>query len=143
MRISDCSSDVCSSDLAIAVVDIDPARGGIGREQPAAAFTAVVQREAADFLLDVPQARGVDQGGGHVGLGIRVEAPDADGFLGRVNLPAPVGDALLERGGHADAPHLAGIELAVGGGIEDMLVDLRSEEHTSELQSLMRISYAV
>src|SRR3546814_5271952 len=121
MRISDWSSDVCSSDL-----DIDPARGGIGREQPAAAFTAVVQREAADFLLDVPQARGVDQGGGHVGLGIRVEAPDADGFLGRVNLPAPVGDALLERGGHADAPHLA-----------------RSEEHTSELQSLMRISYAV
>src|SRR3546814_15496983 len=77
MRISDCSSDVCSSDLAIAVVDIDPARGGIGREQPAAAFTAVVQREAADFLLDVPQARGVDQGGGHVGLGIRVEAPDS------------------------------------------------------------------
>src|SRR3546814_10088471 len=57
MRISDWSSDVCSSDLheapgigvvAIAVVDIDPARGGIGREQPAAAFTAVVQREAAD-----------------------------------------------------------------------------------------------
>src|SRR3546814_4394117 len=28
-------------------------------------------------------------------------------------------------------------------GREDMIADLRSEEHTSELQSLMRISYAV
>src|SRR3546814_1990063 len=34
----------------------------------------------------------------------------------------------------------------VGGGLEDeiqVLIDQRSEEHTSELQSLMRISYAV
>src|SRR3546814_14889791 len=29
------------------------------------------------------------------------------------------------------------------GGVLQKIVDLRSEEHTSELQSLMRISYAV
>src|SRR3546814_963781 len=30
-----------------------------------------------------------------------------------------------------------------GGAIVNMIADMRSEEHTSELQSLMRISYAV
>src|SRR3546814_1477155 len=29
------------------------------------------------------------------------------------------------------------------GGMQSMVMDTRSEEHTSELQSLMRISYAV
>src|SRR3546814_1041897 len=32
---------------------------------------------------------------------------------------------------------------AVGPGVTGVLIDMRSEEHTSELQSLMRISYAV
>src|SRR3546814_3341275 len=41
--------------------------------------------------------------------------------------------------GLADA---AGIQMAVDDGI-DFVRALRSEEHTSELQSLMRISYAV
>src|SRR3546814_9522135 len=37
------------------------------------------------------------------------------------------------------------VDLAdVGAGVGDrLLLDIRSEEHTSELQSLMRISYAV
>src|SRR3546814_1644704 len=43
---------------------------------------------------------------------------------------------------------LGGIQLAVGIGHQPVVIDLhhaasRSEEHTSELQSLMRISYAV
>src|SRR3546814_10111849 len=44
------------------------------------------------------------------------------------------------------AATLEGRGLAIVSGGTDshlMLVDLRSEEHTSELQSLMRISYAV
>src|SRR3546814_9349374 len=36
-----------------------------------------------------------------------------------------------------------GGETAAARGVEDREVELRSEEHTSELQSLMRISYAV
>src|SRR3546814_9965602 len=62
-------------------------------------------------------------------------------LLGR--RPERVGNALrrpLVVGRERD-PHVAVVEdrvvLAVG------LLDLRSEEHTSELQSLMRISYAV
>src|SRR3546814_10202978 len=45
-------------------------------------------------------------------------------------------DAAAEHDQVGDRDRLAGIAL-------DALIDLRSEEHTSELQSLMRISYAV
>src|SRR3546814_1973830 len=91
MRISDWSSDVCSSDLIAGRLEQQlPAR------QPA---VAIVEAAAGD---DVPQKA--------VALG--------------VDAIQPVGEGLrrAERPGHA-------------GG--------RSEEHTSELQSLMRISYAV
>src|SRR3546814_9782014 len=37
----------------------------------------------------------------------------------------------------------AGEVVAVGDGVDDFVIGDRSEEHTSELQSLMRISYAV
>src|SRR3546814_9478631 len=49
-----------------------------------------------------------------------------------------------------DAAIKAGVSQAVGtrwfrkgGGMPPAMFELRSEEHTSELQSLMRISYAV
>src|SRR3546814_8442490 len=49
---------------------------------------------------------------------------------------------LRQTGEAADEPGDVGqAELAVGG--EEVLEGLRSEEHTSELQSLMRISYVV
>src|SRR3546814_9276092 len=72
----------------------------------------------------------------------RIDDKDVDTFRGRL-LHAVEDDggriAALGAGDdrHADAvgPDL---ELADGGGTEG-----RSEEHTSELQSLMRISYAV
>src|SRR3546814_7683017 len=41
------------------------------------------------------------------------------------------------------APHGARRQVAVGGQAGDFCTGARSEEHTSELQSLMRISYAV
>src|SRR3546814_5016680 len=37
----------------------------------------------------------------------------------------------------------AGERQAMNAGIQGLAADIRSEEHTSELQSLMRISYAV
>src|SRR3546814_1068281 len=49
-------------------------------------------------------------------------------------------DCAGRRGSHLH-PVPGGLELAGAAG--DVLVHLRSEEHTSELQSLMRISYAV
>src|SRR3546814_9093088 len=53
-----------------------------------------------------------------------------------VKLGAKLLDLLFNR--HHLAPHLAKDEVAPGGGRAG-----RSEEHTSELQSLMRITYAV
>src|SRR3546814_5448177 len=38
---------------------------------------------------------------------------------------------------------VAAVTTVIGGRISDRLAGHRSEEHTSELQSLMRISYAV
>src|SRR3546814_8226205 len=72
------------------------------------------------------------------------EAAEAGWFDGPRIVPA--GHAICPTGGHLDpsaqsglAPHM--MPLSVEEGIADG-VD-RSEEHTSELQSLMRHSYAV
>src|SRR3546814_7389439 len=54
-----------------------------------------------------------------------------------------IGDAVLQCPRLADIQHVAArIEHALDAGPPRQLSD-RSEEHTSELQSLMRISYAV
>src|SRR3546814_5616526 len=105
MRISDWSSDVCSSDLRH--IEVFTMRGLL-----TVLWHGDPDSEAAVVL-----------GGGAMG-----------GLLGP-------GDALY---------HWLGDELAAPGtGISVLRVgwrrpnDLRSEEHTSELQSLMRISYAV
>src|SRR3546814_9190513 len=42
----------------------------------------------------------------------------------------------------ARQPHEPSVAVVIGPAVADMK-DMRSEEHTSELQSLMRISYAV
>src|SRR3546814_1232766 len=53
----------------------------------------------------------------------------------------------VARGKHVferlQAPRFRGIEAAVAQRLDEGMIDSRSEEHTSELQSLMRISYAV
>src|SRR3546814_5262052 len=104
MRISDWSSDVCSSDL-------------------------LVRR----LLL------GVDQD--HVGAG-RLVGRRPGQSLGL----AEPGDQRLAAGDHQEvgvAPGRAGrLDLALEL-LDPQQVLARSEEHTSELQSLMRISYAV
>src|SRR3546814_7303416 len=94
MRISDWSSDVCSSDLLI----IDPAHQ---RQRLEAALELVA-------IAEVPAIAAI-----------------ADGIL-----PGAVFDAAL---GFANVAALDHVALAAE----------RSEEHTSELPSLMRISYAV
>src|SRR3546814_9830538 len=88
MRISDWSSDVCSSDLT--------------------------------------SAQGSSPSGGETSEPLRRAEPD---------------DARVER---EDVGAEQGV-VAVGEGVGDgcLVEDIRSEEHTSELQSLMRISYAV
>src|SRR3546814_4980241 len=129
MRISDWSSDVCSSDLDIVrgfVTDPVPQSAVAGivviaREQPPAAGIAL---HARDCLDDDP-IFGT--------LGIEDVACDNHMFhlVGGRDFADPVDG--VEAGFAKRRAHL-GLEPAEG---------LRSEEHTSELQSLMRISYAV
>src|SRR3546814_2601383 len=117
LRISDWSSDVCSSDL---------------HAQRLAVELLGLAHDFVGDRLDVP-ARGAG-GDNH-------EIADA-GLAVDVDLDDVVGLEFGERG--AD-----GFEQGVGrrrwigkAGLDD-LRGIRSEEHTSELQSLMRISYAV
>src|SRR3546814_8164215 len=65
---------------------------------------------------------------------------------GREGLPQKLFDALTLGGLHRCHQHRIGERLGVGLGCGDPGLEFgepRSEEHTSELQSLMRISYAV
>src|SRR3546814_10587493 len=113
MRISDWSSDVCSSDLH-----------------------ARRRRVAAEAL-----------GVGDVGAEVRRPVVvDLDFAVQEERLVAVAG--FIRRGGvevvHAAAVGGRHVEVFVGTAALDRVEEVdRSEEHTSELQSLMRISYAV
>src|SRR3546814_8414064 len=111
MRISDWSSDVCSSDLAVEVqvLRVDVGDHGDGRRQ--------LHEAAVRFVgLHHHPVAGAEPGVG------------ADGVD-----DAAVDDRRVEAGCIQHRRHQRG-----GSGLA-----VRSEEHTSELQSLMRISYAV
>src|SRR3546814_8568550 len=132
MRISDWSSDVCSSDLG---------------DGPAAAV-ALGQQRGQDVHLVVVGDRDHRVRGGGVGLlqdlGVERVAVDHHGALQRLrhHLRPPLVD-LDELEVHVRVVlfHRMGqVEADVAAADDD---DARSEEHTSELQSLMRISYAV
>src|SRR3546814_2520818 len=126
MRISDWSSDGCSSDLAAVKLEraIDHRGAGIGGE-------ALGHR--GEFGL-------VGRVGGHLGRG------DVEQGARRLQFGRHVGErelGVLEIGDTLP-------ELLAVPRIGDRLVEAalraakrRSEEHTSELQSLMRNSYAV
>src|SRR3546814_9508171 len=112
MRISDWSSDVCSSDL-----DAD-------------------DRNAA------PTVHPVDQGS----VGARSAAHPQPVRPAALYPAVDPGDRRARRDPrHHDVPAVppepAGDRPGAAAGVQDHAV--RSEEHTSELQSLMRISYAV
>src|SRR3546814_3734155 len=103
MRISDWSSDVCSSDLhdAAHALDHEVIASPIGIRPGLS--------EAGD--------RAIDKAGIYRPQAVRIQAI------------------------FAQPPDLEILDHDVGPARK--LTDLRSEEHTSELQSLMRISYAV
>src|SRR3546814_9809262 len=115
MRISDWSSDVCSSDLLIR------AGNDAGGEGAGAAAPPTVYR-ALDFLL-------------------------ANGFIHKLeSVNAFVACHHPSTAQHS-VPFLICDRCHSATELEDLDVvaqlEARSEEHTSELQSLMRISYAV
>src|SRR3546814_2885047 len=111
MRISDWSSDVCSSDLAgkSSIADHMVIASGRSTRHVSAIAEKLAQRIKQE-----------------AGRPVRVEGlPNADWVL------IDAGDVIV---------HLFRPEVRSFYNLERMW---RSEEHTSELQSLMRISYAV
>src|SRR3546814_8567989 len=115
MRISDWSSDVCSYDLLMTPFS-DPGPNPHGNPKIALAGVGEKMTEVAGEVCD-----------GFLCHGFTTER-----YLREVTLPA------LERGAAKSGRTLADIEIS-----GPAFVVTRSEEHTSELQSLMRISYAV
>src|SRR3546814_5316899 len=105
MRISDWSSDVCSSDLR------DFVQQGSCRWQTI--FGKVLENAIDERFIAAQQGT--------------------------------LRSALQRRGGLPEIPALPpdGPRRGGSGGDRALAVPQRSEEHTSELQSLMRISYAV
>src|SRR3546814_2735271 len=122
MRISDWSSDVCSSDLIVGEVPLGRFR--FGKDDAVA---------AANLHVAFRRGRGLFHFGGHV--------------LRLLVLPQPKETRVAHRsargefgeGDFGDDFGFQPMDLARGD-----LVDLeRSDEHTAVLQSLMHISYAV
>src|SRR3546814_1977244 len=97
MRISDWSSDVCSSDLRVVATDASEPALAVARGNAAALGIGNVEFRHGDWLAPLAGER--------------------------FDLIA------------SNPPYIADGDAHLGQG--------RSEEHTSELQSLMRISYAV
>src|SRR3546814_9746274 len=141
MRISDWISDVCSSDLRAGGVRVDcetVLAAGDLEQDPAG-------RDRTDHLRhDV---------GHHVLEREAVAGPQAEGHR-RVEVRAGDMPERIHAGQHGQAEgqchaHVADAELVsvgpdhVRGQYRRSAASQRSEEHTSELQSLMRISYAV
>src|SRR3546814_1750489 len=113
MRISDWSSDVCSSDLEVVI-----------RGVASSTYHEANQATTGYYLNEVPL----------IEPGFPLVIPDVDSFdVARVEvLRGPQGTLFGSS--------------SLGGAINYVVNEAdpaRSEEHTSELQSLMRISYAV
>src|SRR3546814_4090882 len=125
MRISDWSSDVCSSDLPIAVTQVVARRGG----------------ENHRFLRHHRDAR-ADVGG--VGFGQRHPVEQDLSGLRIVETFGELEERRLTGARGADNRHgLARVDCEAEIMQRRGIGTCRSEEHTSELQSLMRSSYAV
>src|SRR3546814_15781364 len=133
MRISDWSSDVCSSDLVGMILGIrnharddasllgDPqplfVAQGFKVDRSGHAGLSCKLRSRVSSYLNYSAAAGIEQGR-------RLTPPPRSPSAARpCSGLAPLAPAAASPGAQADLP--------------------RSEEHTSELQSLMRLSYAV
>src|SRR3546814_2802942 len=113
MRISDWSSDVCSSDLPVIEVAVEP-KTKADQEKMGIALNRLAQEDPSfRVTTDHESGQTIIKGMGELHLEILVDRMKRE-FKVEANVGAP-----------------------------QVKFTHRSEEHTSELQSLMRISYAV
>src|SRR3546814_890056 len=156
MRISDWSSDVCSSDL----------------HYEAKGMVLVLPSWNAPYVIGfLPVLGALAAGNAIIVKPSELAAPSSKVMADIVAEAFPDGEVTIVEGGveaatallacpfnhifyignntvgrivmRAAAEHLASVTLEMGGKNPSIVDASRSEEHTSELQSLMRISYAV
>src|SRR3546814_8486756 len=134
MRISDWSSDVCSSDLPPREGGPDAVAGGRERARPQ--HCQRLYRTGVGVMRTQRHAQWLPR-----------SVAAAAVLLLAALLTAPAGLALAADNTAWDdiRAQLYGSErkIASGDGVIALEAPYRSEEHTSDLQSLMRISYAV
>src|SRR3546814_10092614 len=120
MRISDWSSDVCSSDLRSFLAHEPPSHRNRSRIRGPSGEQPRTRHGARPVpLCRIPSGAGDDP---------KVRRPAPADWITEVTLRVPI----LTKFGNSAGVHP---EIRAAGS--------RSEEHTSELQSLMRISYDV
>src|SRR3546814_3668249 len=129
MRISDWSSDVCSSDLR-----------DDGQKSPDADADA-----AASAGPDLVWIDASDGGMQIIGRADGLTRPHFGPDRNRIFFSGGRGNTLVSMrlDGSDRRTHLKITGVVAGSEYARDLMSTRSEEHTSELQSLMRISYAV
>src|SRR3546814_3156929 len=153
MRISDWSSDVCSSDLTN-VVPVDGADEG----------ELLALAVAVEALSDHPLAQAIVKDGRErlndravptagdlkslTGRGVTASVDGETVWIGKAEMFGSEGIPALGQGAQNAIAKLrenGRTTMVVRKGDRDLgaIGLMRSEEHTSELQSLMRISYAV
>src|SRR3546814_6185517 len=143
MRISDWSSDVCSSDLQLSRRDLYAERRivlapwppVVALQPPGVALVPVAGRELRDVGAQPHQRFHLRS---HPQAAVAVMAPVQRAHADRVARDHRPPARLVPQREGEDA-----VEPVEPGAWIGVLRIQRSEEHTSELQSLMRISYAV
>src|SRR3546814_3328773 len=157
MRISDWSSDVCSSDLANLELSytkvVAPIPGVVASRsikpgnfvQINTPIFRIVDDSRLELTLNVPEREIATLKSGQP-VKLQVDALPGRTFEGTVDRVAPVVDA--GSGTFRVICSFAGGDALQAGMFGCIRIDYdkradRSEEHTSELKSLMRISYAV
>src|SRR3546814_3570277 len=134
MRISDWSSDVCSSDLNQEKLTDMLALQMINRRLEARARAGASYLQASVTQEDV--SRSVD------GTFVSIMPVGEDWEAALNDVRAVIQDAKASPASEAEIDReYREFEALMAFAVENK--DTRSEEHTSELQSLMRISYAV
>src|SRR3546814_3530879 len=142
MRISDWSSDVCSSDLTYRHITAPECRQFLLRQ----AFEEAIHTHAYQYIvesLDLDESEIFNAY--HEVPSIRAKDEFLIPFIDAIADPhfktgTPEADQTLLKSLIVFACLMEGLFFYVGFM---QILALRSEEHTSELQSLMRISYAV
>src|SRR3546814_6708378 len=135
MRISDWSSDVCSSDLLR-----DDGLADLSRRlaDTAPTLQSLIASGAWDAAEQAGRADGPDLAPGALALRPPIGA-NARIFCVGVNYPDRPG----EFSDGAPPPRYPSLFVRFASSFVGHDCAVRSDEHTSELQSLMRISYAV